>query len=117
MATASLDPAPHRPVSVPPLAPGAAAMPVAQEAKLSLVGMPRAKLQAELVGIGVPDREARMRVAQIWHWINHRGIRDFGEMTNVGKNLRHALADAFTLERPGSAPEKTPRDGTAKGRN
>jgi 23S rRNA (adenine2503-C2)-methyltransferase len=113
MATASLDTAPHRPVSVPPLAP-AAAMSVAREARPSLVGMPRAKLQAELVGIGVPEREARMRVAQIWHWINHRGIRDFGEMTNVGKSLRHALSEAFTLERPEVVAEQISKDGTRK---
>ena len=111
MATASLDTAPHRPVSGPRLAP---ATPAAQEARPSLVGMPRAKLQAELVGIGVPEREARMRVAQIWHWINHRGIRDFGEMTNVGKGLRHALADAFTLERPEVTTEQISKDGTRK---
>jgi 23S rRNA (adenine2503-C2)-methyltransferase len=111
MATASLDTAPHRPVSVLPLAP---ATPAVQEARPSLVGMPRAKLQAELVGIGVPERDARMRVAQIWHWINHRGIRDFGEMTNVGKSLRHALADAFTLERPEVTTEQISKDGTRK---
>jgi 23S rRNA (adenine2503-C2)-methyltransferase len=111
MATASLDTAPHRPVSVTPLAP---ATPAAQEARPSLVGMPRAKLQAELVGIGVPEREARMRVAQIWHWINHRGIRDFGEMTNVGKSLRHAVADAFTLDRPEVTTEQISKDGTRK---
>jgi 23S rRNA (adenine2503-C2)-methyltransferase len=114
MATASLDTAPHRPVSAPPLATESAVLPIPQEGRPSLVGMPRAKLQEALVGIGVPEREARMRVAQIWQWINHRGIRDFGEMTNVGKSLRHALADAFTLERPEVTTEQISKDGTRK---
>jgi 23S rRNA (adenine2503-C2)-methyltransferase len=114
MATASLDTAPHRPVSAPPLAAGSAVLPNAPERRPSLVGMPRGKLQEALVGIGVPEREARMRVAQLWQWINHRGIREFGEMTNVGKALRHALADAFTLERPEVTTEQISKDGTRK---
>jgi 23S rRNA (adenine2503-C2)-methyltransferase len=114
MATASLDTAPHRPVSAHPLAVNNVVLPIPQEGRPSLVGMPRAKLQEALVGIGVPQREARMRVAQIWQWINHRGIRDFGEMTNVGKSLRHALADAFTLERPEVTTEQISKDGTRK---
>jgi 23S rRNA (adenine2503-C2)-methyltransferase len=114
MATASLDTAPHRPVSALPLAAGSAVLPAAQEGRPSLVGMPRGKLQEALVGIGVPEREARMRVAQIWQWINHRGIRDFGEMTNVGKTLRHALVDAFTLDRPEVVAEQVSKDGTRK---
>jgi 23S rRNA (adenine2503-C2)-methyltransferase len=35
-------------------------------------------------------------------------------MTNVGKALRHALADAFTLERPEVTTEQISKDGTRK---
>jgi 23S rRNA (adenine2503-C2)-methyltransferase len=116
MATASLDTAPA-PLSMPPLPQAGGAMePQAHQAgiKPSLVGLPRAKLQAALLEIGVPEREARMRVGQVWHWINHRGVTDFAAMTNVGKSLRHALIDSFTLDRPEVMVEQISKDGTRK---
>jgi hypothetical protein len=64
--------------------------------------------------IGVPARERRMRAAQLWHWIYWRGARDFDQMSNVGKALRTALAEAFTLERPDVASEQVSKDGTRK---
>ena len=38
-------------------------------AKPSLVGLTRVQLAAALGAIGVPEREQRMRVGQLWHWI------------------------------------------------
>src|SRR5687768_10143708 len=66
----------------------------------SLVGLTRDELKGKLAELGVPERQLKMRVAQLWHWIYFRGIQSFGEMSNVGKGLREALAAAFTLERP-----------------
>jgi 23S rRNA (adenine2503-C2)-methyltransferase len=82
--------------------------------RLSLVGLTRAELKDKLARIGVPEREHKMRVAQLWHWIYFRGARSFGEMTNVGKGLRGALAEAFTLERPEVVSEQVSKDGTRK---
>ena len=64
--------------------------------------------------IGVPERELKMRIAQVWHWIYFRGARDFSEMTNVGKGLRAALAEAYTLARPEVVNEQVSKDGTRK---
>ena len=80
----------------------------------SLVGVTRAELKDRLAAIGVPERELKMRVAQLWHWIYFRGIRAFDEMTNVGKALRAALAQAYTLERPQVVSEQVSKDGTRK---
>ncbi|HVV93075.1 MAG TPA: 23S rRNA (adenine(2503)-C(2))-methyltransferase RlmN [Hyphomicrobiales bacterium] len=80
----------------------------------SLVGLDRDGLAAALGAIGVPEREQRMRSAQLWHWIYHRGIRDFAAMTNVSKHLRAELAAAYTLERPEVAAEQVSTDGTRK---
>jgi 23S rRNA (adenine2503-C2)-methyltransferase len=55
-----------------------------------------------------------MRVAQLWHWIYLRGARSFDEMTNVGKGLRQALAQAYTLDRPEVMSEQVSKDGTRK---
>ena len=82
--------------------------------KPSLAGLTRDELKEKLAAIGVPERELRMRVGQLWHWIYLRGIRDFEAMSNVGKGLRQALADAYTLDRPRVVSEQVSQDGTRK---
>lgn len=83
-------------------------------AKVSLVGATRGSLAQALTAIGVPPREIRMRTTQLWHWIYHRGVRDFSEMLNVAKPLRAILADHYTLERPTIVTEQVSADGTRK---
>lgn len=80
----------------------------------SLVGLTRDQLKDSLSQIGVPERELKMRVAQLWHWIYFRGAKDFSEMTNVGKELRAKLAVAYTLARPQVVSEQVSKDGTRK---
>jgi 23S rRNA (adenine2503-C2)-methyltransferase len=80
----------------------------------SLIGLTRPELKGRLIELGVPEKEARMRVSQLWHWLYHRGIQDFDEITNVGKALRGKLADAFTLDRPEVTAEQVSSDGTRK---
>jgi 23S rRNA (adenine2503-C2)-methyltransferase len=80
----------------------------------SLVGLPREELKARLLALGVPERELRMRAAQIWHGIYVRGARSFDALTTVGKGLRAALADAYTLDRPSVVSEQVSKDGTRK---
>ena len=41
--------------------------------KPSLVGMSRGLLAHALGELGVPERERKMRVHQLWHWIYVRG--------------------------------------------
>jgi len=80
----------------------------------SLVGMTREELAAALAATGVPAREQRMRVQQLWHWIYFRGARDIAEMLNVSKTLRGELARRYTLARPDVAAEQVSVDGTRK---
>src|SRR5215472_12781536 len=80
----------------------------------SLVGMTRDGLAVALGGIGVPERQQRMRVQQIWHWLYVRGAQDFDAMTTLSKDLRAALAQKFTLARPDIAAEQISIDGTRK---
>ena len=56
--------------------------------KASLIGLSRAEMAEALVGVGVPERQARMRVQQLWHWLYVRGVSDFADMHNVSKDLR-----------------------------
>ena len=83
-------------------------------AKSSLVGLSRIAL-AEALGVaGVPERQRRMRVQQIWHWLYVRGANDFDEMSTLSKELRAELAQHFTLARPEIAAEQISVDGTRK---
>jgi len=86
----------------------------AAPAQPSLVGMPRAMLAQALAEAGVPERQRRMRVQQIWHWLYVRGAQDFDAMTTLSKDLRAALAERFTLARPSIAAEQISVDGTRK---
>jgi 23S rRNA (adenine2503-C2)-methyltransferase len=80
----------------------------------SLVGLSRDALVEALGAIDVPERQRRMRVQQIWHWLYVRGAQSFDEMTTLSKDLRAALAQRFTLERPEVAAEQISVDGTRK---
>ncbi|MGQ3671327.1 23S rRNA (adenine(2503)-C(2))-methyltransferase RlmN [Xanthobacter sp. TB0136] len=80
----------------------------------SLAGLSRARLAEAMAAIGVSERETRMRVNQLWHWIYLRGATDFAEMTNVSKHLRAKLAEHYTLARPQIVMEQVSQDGTRK---
>jgi len=80
----------------------------------NLIGFSRGELAAFLGDLGVPERQRRMRVSQLWRWIYTQGVRDFDAMTNVSKALRRDLSEAATLERPEIVSEQISGDGTRK---
>ena len=82
--------------------------------KPSLAGATRAELAEALRAIEVQEREIRMRVAQVWHWIYFQGLREFDGMLNVAKGLRVRLAEHYTLDRPEVVTEQVSVDGTRK---
>ena len=83
-------------------------------ARPSLVGKTRAQLAEALAAIGVPERERRMRVGQLWHWIYYQGSTSFDVMLNVSKALRAKLAETYTLDRPQVVAAQLSLDGTRK---
>ncbi len=80
----------------------------------SLVGMNRAELAEALGLVGVPEKQRKMRVQQLWHWIYFRGAQSFDDMTSVSKDLRAELAKKFTVARPEVVAEQVSVDGTRK---
>jgi 23S rRNA (adenine2503-C2)-methyltransferase len=90
-------------------APLAAQIPL-QDDRPSLVGLSRARLAERVAELGLPAFRAR----QIFHWIYHHGVTDFERMTTLAGPLRKALAERFTLARPGISTEQTSVDGTRK---
>jgi 23S rRNA (adenine2503-C2)-methyltransferase len=82
--------------------------------RASLVGLTRVELAGALGTIGVPERQQRMRVSQLWGWIYGRGTTDFAAMTNIAKDLRAALGNRFEIARPEIVTEQISNDGTRK---
>src|ERR1700676_289000 len=80
--------------------------------KPSLVGLTRDALAAALGGIGVPERQQRMRVQQIWHWLYVRGAQDFDAMTTLSKELRAELARYILTARSFKYAEQVSTNGT-----
>jgi 23S rRNA (adenine2503-C2)-methyltransferase len=82
----------------------------AAEPRRSLIGLPRAELEAELAELGVE----RFRARQLWHWIYHRGATDFEAMTSLARPFREQLAARYSLDRPVPARAQRSSDGTRK---
>jgi 23S rRNA (adenine2503-C2)-methyltransferase len=90
------------------------AQPAGVDPRPSLAGLGRDGLAAALANVGVPERQRKMRVGQLWSWLYVRGARTFEEMSDISKELRAALARAYTLARPDIAAAQVSEDGTRK---
>ncbi|WP_377510382.1 23S rRNA (adenine(2503)-C(2))-methyltransferase RlmN [Octadecabacter sp. R77987] len=80
----------------------------------NIVGLTRDALRDALITMGAPEKQAKMRVNQIWQWIYHWGVRDFAEMTNLSKDFRAQLADTFVIALPEVVTREVSTDGTRK---
>jgi 23S rRNA (adenine2503-C2)-methyltransferase len=78
--------------------------------QVDLIGLSRAELAERLADLGLP----RFRAGQVWHWLYHRGVTDFADMTTLAKPLRNALATHFRIGRPAIARDQHSVDGTIK---
>ncbi|WP_085025726.1 23S rRNA (adenine(2503)-C(2))-methyltransferase RlmN [Ensifer aridi] len=87
---------------------------VPRTGKQSLIGLLREDMAKLLVERGVPERQVKMRVSQLWHWLYVRGVSDFDEMSNVSKDMREMLKEHFTIARPEIVEEQVSNDGTRK---
>ena len=86
----------------------------APEGPQNIVGLTREGLRDALIAIGTPEKQARMRVGQIWQWLYHWGVRDFDAMTNLAKGYRALLAEHFVIAIPEVVSRQVSADGTRK---
>ena len=86
----------------------------AAEGPVNLVGLTREQMREALIAAGTPAGQAKMRVGQIWQWIYHWGVRDFGAMTNLAKDYRAMLAARFAVAVPEVVSRQVSADGTRK---
>ncbi|MBL4918018.1 23S rRNA (adenine(2503)-C(2))-methyltransferase RlmN [Szabonella alba] len=81
---------------------------------INIVGLTRDQLRAALIAAGTPERQAKMRLGQIWQWVYHWGVRDFATMTNLAKDYRALLAEKFEIALPELVTRQVSADGTRK---
>jgi len=84
------------------------------EGPMNLVGLTRDGMRAALITIGTPEKQAKMRVGQIWQWIYNWGVRDFDAMTNLSKDFRAQLTANFVVQVPEVVTKQVSTDGTRK---
>ncbi|OCW58955.1 23S rRNA (adenine(2503)-C(2))-methyltransferase RlmN [Hoeflea olei] len=84
------------------------------DGKPTLIGLTRPEMARALAEAGVPEKQLKMRVSQIWHWLYIRGVSDFDDMHTVSRELRDTLKARFTIARPEIVEEQISNDGTRK---
>ena len=80
------------------------------EARHDLAEMELAELEQALESLGHPRFHGR----QLFQWVHKRGVTDFGEMTDLGRDLRSALAASFRIVTPELVRTERSSDGTTK---
>ncbi len=84
------------------------------EGPVNLVGLTRDAMREALIAAGTPEKQAKMRVGQVWQWLYHWGVRDFAQMTNLSKDYRAMLAAHFVIALPEVVTRQVSGDGTRK---
>ena len=85
-----------------------------ESGRVNIVGLTRDQLREALIAAGTPEKQAKMRVGQIWQWVYHWGVRDFAQMTNLAKDYRALLAEKFEIALPEVVTRQVSEDGTRK---
>ena len=75
-----------------------------------LAEMDLAELEQALEAMGHPRFHAR----QLYQWVHKRGVTDFSDMTDLGRDLRSSLAGAFRISTPELVRKEVSSDGTTK---
>ena len=82
--------------------------------KVNIVGLTRDQLRDALIAAGTPERQAKMRLGQVWQWVYHSGTRDFAQMSNLAKDYRALLSEKFEIDLPEVVTQQISADGTRK---
>lgn len=85
-----------------------------EDGRVDLLGLTRQQIKDCLIEAGLAEKAAKLRSKQIFHWIYHRGITDFAEMTDIAKAQRPLLAEKFVIGRPHVVEAQVSEDGTRK---
>ena len=84
------------------------------DGRVDLVGLPMKRLVELFAEAGLDTKQAKLRGKQVYHWLYHRGVTDFAEMTDISKAMRPWLAERFVIGRPEVVEAQHSTDGTRK---
>jgi 23S rRNA (adenine2503-C2)-methyltransferase len=78
--------------------------------RINLLGRDRGALERFFVELG----EKPFRARQVMRWIHHHGVREFAQMTDLGKGLRESLHERAEIRAPEVLVDQSSSDGTRK---
>lgn len=84
------------------------------DGKRALLGLSKAQLRDALIEAGIPEKQARMRMQQVWNWIYQRGATEVSAFANISKDTRALLDAQFVVGRPEVVTAQVSTDGTRK---
>lgn len=85
-----------------------------EDGRVDLIGLPKERIRALFAEAGLDPRQAKLRAKQVFHWLYHRGVTDFAQMTDISKTMRPWLAGQFVIGRPNVVEAQHSSDGTRK---
>jgi len=85
-----------------------------EDGRIDLIGLSRPRIRELFAEAGLDARQAKLRSKQVFHWLYHRGVTDFGAMTDIAKTMRPWLAEHFVIGRPNVVEAQHSSDGTRK---
>ncbi|MCK9544293.1 MAG: 23S rRNA (adenine(2503)-C(2))-methyltransferase RlmN, partial [Novosphingobium sp.] len=85
-----------------------------EDGRTDLIGLPRTRIAALFEQAGLDAKAAKLRAKQVFHWLYHRGVTDFAEMTDIAKTMRPWMAERFFIGRPEVVEAQHSTDGTRK---
>ncbi|QUL38444.1 23S rRNA (adenine(2503)-C(2))-methyltransferase RlmN [Erythrobacter sp. JK5] len=85
-----------------------------EDGRIDLIGLSAARIRELFGEAGLDARQAKLRAKQVFHWLYHRGVTDFGAMTDIAKTMRPWLTERFVIGRPAIVEAQHSADGTRK---
>ncbi|WP_373491670.1 23S rRNA (adenine(2503)-C(2))-methyltransferase RlmN [Parasphingorhabdus sp.] len=84
------------------------------DGRVDIIGLSQTEIRELMNNAGLDEKQAKLRSKQLFHWLYHRGVTDFDQMTDLGKTLRPWLAERFVVGRPEIVEAHLSEDGTRK---
>ncbi len=85
-----------------------------EDGRVDLIGLPPARIRELFEEAGLDTRQAKLRSKQVYHWLYHRGVSEFEDMTDISKTMRPWLTERFVIGRPHVVEAQHSTDGTRK---
>ena len=83
---------------------------ILENGKIWLMDLTFLQLEDEMVRFG----EKKFRAGQIWNLLYVKGVKSFDQMSNISKEVRQKLHEAYDISRLKISSDNLSKDGTRK---